>query len=157
MQRVLGFNWTNWSQLSQTVRLKETPPPASKQDLQSSLVTGSEPSRKQRVCEHDGSCGQAGVMCAQVCLHVGVVDEGPSSGPLQNVVQEVLQSSVESVSLWRFLSSRDAAALTPRTFIPTCKHKLFKESAQVFTCTQMFTCTSTNTWTVPLQSSRQKC
>lgn len=53
------------------------------------------------------------------CLHVGVVDEGPSSRSLQDVVEEVLQSSVEGVSLRWSLHSRYAAALPPRTFIPT--------------------------------------
>lgn len=56
---------------------------------------------------------------AHSCSHVGVVDEGPSSWSLQDVVQEVLQSPVEGVSLGRLLPSGNAAALTTRPLLNT--------------------------------------
>lgn len=52
-------------------------------------------------------------------LHIGVVDEGPSTWSLQDIVQEVLQSSVESISLGGFLPSRNTTALPSRTLLPT--------------------------------------
>lgn len=51
-------------------------------------------------------------------LHIGMVDEGPSSGSLQNIVEEVLQPPVESVAFGGFLASGDAAALPPGAFLP---------------------------------------
>lgn len=67
---------------------------------------------------------QTGVVYIQVWfiyryLHIGVVDEGPSSWSLQDIVQEVLQSPVEGVPFGGFLPSRDAAALPSRTLLPT--------------------------------------
>lgn len=56
-------------------------------------------------------------------LHIGVVDEGPSPRSFQDVVQEVLQPSVESISFRRFLSSGDAAALSSRTLFSTWAHR----------------------------------
>lgn len=57
------------------------------------------------------------------CLHIGVVDEGPSSGSLQNVVEEVLQPPVESVSFGGLLASGDAAALPSGTLLPSWTHE----------------------------------
>lgn len=52
-------------------------------------------------------------------LHIGMIDEGPSSGSLQNIVEEVLQPPVESIAFWGFLPSRDAAALPPGALLPS--------------------------------------
>lgn len=52
-------------------------------------------------------------------LHISMVDEGPSTWSLQDIVQEVLQSSVKSISLGGFLPSRNTTALPSRTLLPT--------------------------------------
>lgn len=61
-------------------------------------------------------------------VHIGVVDKGPSSGSLQDVVQEVLQASVEGVSFGRFLPPRDAAALPPRPLVSTWTQKHVRQA-----------------------------
>lgn len=55
-------------------------------------------------------------VCVCVFLHVSVVYEGPTPGPLQDIVEEILQPPVEGIPLGSFLAPRHAAALTPRSF-----------------------------------------